>query len=174
MFIRRLPQIVSFFKGVFYNMATSSIGFLTSPSVSIDTGTKTIIVTGDVDCSFISSGTAVFLNGSQYMVEGISGTAPDSGGISSITLRETFTSPTLSNVPLTAFNTIEGLRDAIQRARELADANNISDQFITFLTDASNSITININGTNVTTTPYSALLQRVTDLEATTFDGGIY
>lgn len=154
-------------------MATSSIGFLTSPSVSIDTGTKTIIVTGDVDCSFISSGTAVFLNGSQYMVEGISGTAPDSGGISSITLRETFTSPTLSNVPLTAFNTIEGLRDAIQRARELADGFS-NQQLVDFLSTLDPTITLDFNGTQLTVVSYLEAISRIEALENTTLDGGTY
>ena len=152
----------------------NGLGFLISPSVTLNTGTKTILLTGDINCSNVTSGTAIFLDGGNLLVEGVAGTAADPSGNSSITLRETYTGATLTNVSLTAFNTIEGLRDAIQRAREVADANNISDQFITFLTDASNSVTIDVNGTQITTTPYSALLQRVTDLEAITFDGGIY
>ena len=152
----------------------NTIGFLISPSVTLNTGTKTILVTGDVDCSYVSSGTAVFLNGSEYLLEAISGSAPDSLGNSTITLRDTFNDTTLTNVPMTAFNTIEGLRDAIQRARELTEQQDISQEFINFLTDAGSSIVLDINGTEVTTTPYSSLLQRVNDLEQVTFDAGVY
>ena len=152
----------------------NTIGFLISPSVTLNTGTKTILVTGDVDCSYVSSGTAIFLDGSELLVEGISGSAADPSGNSSITLRETYTGATLTNVPMTAFNTIEGLRDAIQRAREITEQTNISDEFVNFLTDANDSITMNINGTEVITTPYAKLLEKVVTLEAISFDGGIY
>lgn len=152
----------------------NTIGFLISPSVTLNTGTKTILVTGGVDCSYVSSGTAVFLNGSEYLLEAIAGSASDPSGNSTITLRDTFNGPTLTNVPMTAFNTIEGLRDAIQRARELTEQQDISQEFINFLTDAGSSIILDINGTEVTTTPYSSLLQRVDDLEQITFDAGVY
>ena len=152
----------------------NGLGFLISPSVTLNTGTNTILLTGDINCSDVTSGTAIFLDGSNLLVEGVAGSAADPSGNSTITLRETYTGATLTNVSLTAFNTIEGLRDAIQRAREITEANNISDEFSEFLTNATTSVDLDINGSTVTTTPHAALVQRVVDLEAITFDGGTY
>ena len=152
----------------------NGLGFLISPSVTLTTGTNTILLTGDINCSDVTSGTAIFLDGSNLLVEGVAGSAADPSGNSTITLRETYTGATLTNVSLTAFNTIEGLRDAIQRAREITEANNISDEFSEFLTNATASVDLDINGSIVTTTPYATLVQRVVDLEAITFDGGMY
>lgn len=98
----------------------TGLGFLKSPSVSLDTGSSTIIVTGSVDCSFVSSGTAIFLDGGQILLEGLKGTSYDPvSGESQITIRDSWQGSPLVGVDMKAFNTIEGLRDAIIRARDI-------------------------------------------------------
>ena len=97
-------------------MTTASKGFLVSNSVTLTSGTKIIEVTGDIDCSYVSTGTIIFLDGAKQILEGVSGMAPNPLGKSFIMLREVFTGETLTNVPMTGFNTVEGIRDAIRRA----------------------------------------------------------
>ena len=98
-------------------MPINSIKFLTSDSVTATNGSPTIQVTGNVDCSNVYSGTAVFIEG-YSPVEAISGTIPDGSGNSSITLRNNWSNPTVST-KMVAFNSIEGLSEAIRRAREV-------------------------------------------------------
>lgn len=93
-------------------------GFLTSSLVSLANGSKTVNLTGSVNCSNVVSGTAVYINGELF--EGVLGTASDPSGNSTITLRNTYTGTSITGGTLVAFNTIEGLRDAIQRARDLS------------------------------------------------------
>ncbi len=160
----------------------SSKGFLESDRVTLDTNTSTIVLTGNVDCSYVSSGTAIFLDGGKYLVEGLSGTPADSSGISRITLRKPWKGASLQNVSMTAFNTIEGLRDAIRRAREIAEGGGggISSQtFSDFITSTAESIDLNINGAVIKTTPYGYLLpaienhlKKVTD--GSFMDGGTF
>lgn len=128
-------------------------GFLTSASASLTTGTKLITISGNVDCSFVVSGTAVYLN--NILMEGVSGTAPDPSGNSSITLRNVYTGSSIVGGTLVAFNTIEGLRDAIQRARELAaiQVTNNS-QLDIFLTNATTSVDLELPSGTVTVSPY--------------------
>lgn len=161
----------------------SGQGFLESTSASIDTGSSTIVLRGNIDCSHVSSGTAIFLDNGQKLVEGLRGTAPEtSTGTSTITLRKAWTGASLTNVQLTAFNTIEGLRDAIRRARELT-ANGgdggLAATFGDFLTSTEETVAINIAGARVVTTPYGYLLPAVTNLlkkvnNGTFMDGGTY
>lgn len=101
-------------------MAIQPIKFLVSPSATATNGAKTITVTGNIDCSFIYSGTAIAL-GNRQLVEAVSGTKPDGSGNSVITLRDSWAEPT-TTAKLVAFNTIEGLAEAIRRAREVVQA----------------------------------------------------
>lgn len=101
-------------------MAIQPIKFLVSPSATASNGSKTITVTGNVDCSHVYSGTAIAL-GTRQVVEAVSGTKPDVSGNSVITLRDDWTDPT-TTAKLVAFNTIEGLAEAIRRAREVVQA----------------------------------------------------
>lgn len=94
-------------------------GFLTSNSVSLANGSDTIYITGSVDCSQVYSGTAVFIDGE--LLEGIEGTEPDISGNSTITLRYIYTGTTLTNSKMIVFNTIEGLRDAIEKAGAITE-----------------------------------------------------
>jgi hypothetical protein len=101
-------------------MAIQPIKFLVSPSATATNGSKTITVTGNIDCSYIYSGTAIAL-GNRQLVEAVSGTKPDGSGNSVITLRDSWAEPT-TTAKLVAFNTIEGLAEAIRRAREVVQA----------------------------------------------------
>lgn len=101
-------------------MAIQPIKFLVSPSATATNGSKTITVTGSVDCSHVYSGTAISL-GTRQVVEAISGTKPDPSGNSTITLRENWSDPS-TTAKLIAYNTIEGLAEAIRRAREVVQA----------------------------------------------------
>jgi hypothetical protein len=133
-----------------------SKGFLKSTKVSINNGSKILTLTDSVDCSFIASGTAIFLGSGNILVEAVSGTPFNGSGISQITLRETFKGISLVDDDMTAFNTIEGLRDAITRVRELvsSDITTAVSQFSDFLTTTSNSLVTTINGSELTITPY--------------------
>lgn len=93
--------------------------WLEAVSASLAQGSKVINVTGSVDCSFVASSTAVIID--DHIMEAVSGSAPDTSGRSTITLRHTWSGTAISNKKLNAFNTIEGLRDAIQKARTNAD-----------------------------------------------------
>lgn len=133
-------------------------GFLTSPSVSLTTNTKTITVTGSVDCTRVVSGTAVILGGGSIFLEGVSGTNFDINGESTITLRDTYTGSTLTNVTMTAFNTTEGLRDAIRSAREVAETSkDIQSIYGEVLTSEQENILVDINGVSTQITPYGYL-----------------
>ncbi len=146
-------------------MAIQNKGFLTSPAVSVVTGSNTIEVTGSVDCSYTVSGTAVILDGGSYFIEAISGTAANPSGISTITLRDPFDGPTLTDVPMTVFNTTEGLRDAIRRARDIAVSSaEIQSVFGEVLLSTDETITVTINGVEQTLTPYGYLSVQVQDL----------
>ena len=143
-------------------------GFLTSSSVSLDNGSNVVNVTGSVDCSFVVSGTAVYIN--DMLMEGVSGTAADPSGNSTITLRNVYTGTSIVGGTLVAFNTIEGLRDAIQRARELSaefqaglgEITQTDTSLKTLLTvlDPTTTITFNDEST-VAVTPYQVLVEKV-------------
>lgn len=99
-------------------MAVNSIKPLTAASATATTGSTTITVFGGVDCSRVYEGTLVQI-GDFQVVEGIAGTAVDTGtGNSTITLRSPWAeAPTTDK--LIAWNSIEGLGQAIQRARDV-------------------------------------------------------
>ena len=100
-------------------MAVNPVQFLVASNASILDGTKTITISGGVNASRVFSGTAVFLGGSDNPAEAVSGTAPDGSGISTITLRNNWTQGDISNQSLVAFNTNEGLAEAISNVREI-------------------------------------------------------
>lgn len=140
-------------------------GFLKSNTASLANGSKVVQITGGLNCSFVGSGTAVYIN--DVLLEGVAGTAADPSGNSTITLRDTFTGVSVVNGTLTAFNTIEGLRDAIQRARELSlGLTSITTAFGDVLTATTPTIDIDIGGVITPITPYGYLSGQVTDLVA--------
>lgn len=65
------------------------MAFITSPSVSVLNGNKTVSVSGNVDLSSVDEGWAVQI-GTNKLVEASSGTAPNSSGISTLTLYESW------------------------------------------------------------------------------------
>ena len=99
-------------------MAVNPIKPITASSATATSGSLTITVFGSVDCSNVYQGTMVHLGGFTP-VEAVSGTAVDSGtGNSTITLRSVWPEVT-TTARLTAFNSIEGLGQAIQRAQDV-------------------------------------------------------
>jgi len=100
-------------------MAVNPVQFLVASNASILDGTKTISISGNVDCSRVYSGTAVFLGGADNPAEAVSGTSPDGSGVSTITLRNNWSQGDVSNQPLVSFNTNEGLAEAISNVREI-------------------------------------------------------
>lgn len=104
-------------------MSINSIKFITSASATATNGSKTITVTGNVDCRNIYSGSAVFL-GTRQVVEAVAGTAPNASGASTITLRNNWLDPN-TTARLVVFNSIEGLAEAIRRAREITKASEL-------------------------------------------------
>lgn len=63
------------------------MAFITSSSVSVQNGSKTVSVSGNVDLSSVDEGWAVQI-GANKLVEASSGTAPNSSGVSTLTLFE--------------------------------------------------------------------------------------
>lgn len=100
-------------------MAVNPIQFLVAQNASITDGTKTITVSGNVDCSRVFSGTAVFLGGADNPAEAVSGTSPNGSGVSTITLRNNWSQGDIVNQQLVSFNTNEGLAEAISNVREI-------------------------------------------------------
>jgi len=99
-------------------MAVNSIKPLTAASATATNGSITVTVFGSVDCSRVYEGTLVQI-GDFQVVEAVSGTAVDSGtGQSTITLRVAWPESTTTD-KLIAWNSIEGLGQAIQRARDV-------------------------------------------------------
>ncbi len=155
-------------------------GFLKAQTATLSTNTSVINLTGDIDCQYVSSGTAIFLNGGTILVEGISGTTPDLSGNSSITLREEYTGSNLTDVSMIAFNTIEGLRDAIRRAREMTDQQTATNSsLLEFFTNTNDDVTINIGGSDITLQSYEKTLSVIQELSTnsdnistTTIDAG--
>jgi len=98
-------------------MALNPIKFITSNSATATNGSDVVTVSGNTDCRYVYSGTAVFL-GSRQVVEAISGTAPDANGNSFINLRYAWPFPDTTD-RLVAINTIEGMSESIRYAREV-------------------------------------------------------
>lgn len=152
---------------------TANQGFLVAQTASIVKDASVINLTGNIDCQFVSSGTAIFLNGSSVLLEGISGTPPDISGNSQITVRNAYTGNDLVDTSMVSFNTIEGLRDAIRRVREVAEdtSKDVSQQFANFLTSTENTITMNIRGVDIETKPYGKMLPQISALLTSISDG---
>lgn len=100
-------------------MAVNPIQFIVAQNASITDGTKTISISGNVDCSRVYSGTAVFLGGADNPAEAVSGTSPNGSGVSTITLRNNWSQGDVVNQQLVSFNTNEGLAEAISNVREI-------------------------------------------------------
>lgn len=100
-------------------MAVNPIQFLVAQNASITDGTKTITISGNVDCSRVYSGTAIFLGGADNPAEAVAGTSPDGSGNSTITLRNNWSQGDIVNQQLVSFNTNEGLAEAISNVREI-------------------------------------------------------
>jgi hypothetical protein len=109
-------------------MAITSIQFLVSPSVTATNGSTTLNVTGSIDCSKVYSGTVILIAGSQA-AEAVSGTIADGNGDSTITLRLPWPEAT-TTARMVSFNSIEGLTEAIRRAREIVSNIDIADATI--------------------------------------------
>jgi len=112
-------------------VAINPIQFLVSPAASVSSGSRTVTLTGSVNASYVSSGTAVFI-GSHPPVEAISGSGVNPAtGTSTITLRQPWPHADVVDARTTTFNTIEGLSEAIRRNREIiAGAETAADDYI--------------------------------------------
>lgn len=100
-------------------MAINPIKLLTAPSAQATNNSLIVTVFGNIDCSRVYEGTSVQIAG-YNVVEGVSGTAPDGNGESTITLRYVWPEDTTTG-RLTAWNTFEGLGNAIQRAKDIVE-----------------------------------------------------
>ena len=99
-------------------MAINPIKFIQSPSASVAKGATQITLTGNINASYVSSGTAIFI-GSHQPVEAVSGSGYNpADGTSTITLRQPWPHDDVTDLPLTAFNTIEGLANAINGLKQ--------------------------------------------------------
>lgn len=100
-------------------MAVNPVQFLVASNASITDGSKIVSISGNVDCSRVYSGTAVFLGGADNPAEAVSGTSPDGSGNSTITLRNNWSQGDIVNQQMVTFNTNEGLAEAISNVREI-------------------------------------------------------
>lgn len=98
-------------------MAVTPIQFIRATTATATNGSDTIQIQGGIDCSSIQGGVAVQI-GDQGIVEGIDGTVPDGSGNSTIKIRNAWSQPTITST-MVAFNSYEGLAEAIRRAREV-------------------------------------------------------
>lgn len=143
----------------------SLVGFITASGVSLPNNSDTVSLTGNVDCSYVDSGTAVYID--NVLFEGIAGTSPDGSGNSTITLRNVYTGTAINSGELKAFNTVEGLRDAIRRAKNITtDVENMQTVFGDVLTSTSPTITVQIAGVDTDIVPYGYLAQQAATHEA--------
>lgn len=99
-------------------MAINPVRLLTASNASITNGETLVNISGGVDCSRVYNGTVLMIEGYTF-VEGLSGTVPNGSGISTNTLREPWPNPTVTNGTLAAFNSIEGLVGAIEKATQV-------------------------------------------------------
>lgn len=144
-------------------MAAAEIKFLVSPSVSVTNGSKVVMLTGGVNAYHVYKGTAIFI-GDLPPVEGESGTIPDGGGNSTILLRKPWAGATLT-APLVAFNSIEGLTEAIRRARDIGDKTlALLDGFELLVNSDQATVDIEINGVIEQKVPYTYLSNVITTL----------
>ena len=145
-------------------MALAQIQFLISAAVSITAGSKTINITGNVDAYHVFNGTAVFI-GNNPPVEAIKGTTPDGLGNSTITLDQAWPYADVNNSPLIAFNTVEGLSEAIRKANSATETTLVLlDSFEQLVDSTEPSINIVINGVVTPKVPYGYLANLVSSL----------
>jgi len=138
-------------------MASPTIKFIKSPSVSVTNGSKIVTLTGDVDTYHVYDGTAIFIN-NHPPVEGFSGTTVDGSGNSTITLKDAWTLPSVTGGTLVAFNSNEGLPEAIRRARSIGNLTlTLMTNFETLLNSTSSSVSIDIDGVPTSFVPYKYL-----------------
>lgn len=132
----------------------------TDDGAGLVAGTSTVTLTGSIDASQVVPGTAVFINGSIF--EGISGTAADGGGNSTITLRNTSNLSTIVGGQLVAFNTFEGMREALANAQVITSvASSLRSSFGLLLTSTNATESINIDGVMTNFTPYQYLIDQL-------------
>lgn len=140
--------------------------FIESASVSVVGASITVNVTGGIDCGQIVSGTAVVIDG--ILVEGVEGTAADGSGLSTLTLAKPWAFADKAAVRMIAFNTFEGMVEAIRRSREAAQASSDAlTAFDTVLSGTTPTVDIDLNGVIVTVTPYTYLANQSAALIAT-------
>ncbi|PAJ71980.1 hypothetical protein CJF42_23725 [Pseudoalteromonas sp. NBT06-2] len=143
-------------------------GFLEAVNtVSIGAASKTVNITGNINCDFVSSGTALFI-GNYTVIEAVAGTAPDVNGNSTITLKHDWPNAAVNNTSLLAFNTLEGLRDAINNSKSIADrlvAITQKFQIILTSTNATEAIAVS-NSENYNATPYQYLVNTFNTFKA--------
>ena len=138
-------------------------GFINATGVTAGNNTSVISVTlaangKSVDFSHVVSGTAIYVDGVLY--EGISGTAPTPQGDSTVTVKENI-SPAITNGALKGFNTIEGLRDAIRNARDIADdLLELDSVWNTLLTGTTPTVEFELNGQTHVEPPYQYLVDQ--------------
>ena len=138
-------------------MGSPTIKFITSASVSVTNGSKIVTLTGGVDTYHVYNGTVVFID-NNMPVEAVSGTVVDASGNSTIKLSEPWSLASVSNKKLVAFNSNEGLPEAIRRAREIGDITlGLMDSFESLLTSDSSSVVVDINGVPTSFVPYKYL-----------------
>lgn len=141
-----------------------TIGFLTSPAVSITNGSSTLNVTGNVDTYRIYNGTTIVIGSEPVIavVEGISGSGqPDGSGNSTITLKEPWSLTDVVNEPMVAFNTSEGMFEAQRYAREAAiNIIALTRSNEELLTSTDPTVTIEINGVPAEFVPYQYLVEQ--------------
>jgi hypothetical protein len=147
-------------------MGSPTIKFIRSPSVSISNGSKLLTVTGSVDTYHVYSGTVLFV-GSNPPREAVSGTTVDNSGNSVITLTDPWDLPSVSGQPLVAFNSNEGLPEAIRSARSIGDlALSLLNGFEQLLNGTSSSVTLEVNGVNTNFVPYQYLVNQFQSKQA--------
>lgn len=133
--------------------------FLESQSVSVVNGSTTVTVLGSVNCSQVYPGTGVLI--SNILVEGIAGTAANNLGTSTITLSKPWGFADVSAVRLVAFNTIEGMGQAIRMARSAAEASaGVLQSFNLVLSSTSPTVEIDLNDVPINVVPYGYLAQQ--------------
>ena len=152
-------------------MAINPIQFLLADNATATNGSNIITIQGttlaNTNASTVFSGSAVFV-GNNQVVEGISGTAFDPAtNTSTITLRNNWPHPTIT-ARLVVFNTIEGLADAIRRARDAAaETSSLQSVFSDLILSTDMTIDVTIDGVTTAVTPYGYLEAQTTALLAT-------
>lgn len=139
---------------------------LEANNVSISTDSKVLNIHGEhLDCSYIAAG-MILLIGNYRAVEAISGTAPDSNGNSTITLRHSWPNSGVNNGSLLGFNSPEAFRYAVEQTKLVGDTVvEIIAKFKGLLESESPTVSINTSPTQSTqTVPYGYLKKQLVAL----------